>query len=180
MESLEQTKAPPSNHLGELKMDSILTRATLSGQPVVFLLDTLNMEKGSISMWPVNEAEPHTVNLDTYRNTRPVPDALEEQMINQYQQKFQPKGGVILRKRLYKDREQAARMATASHASVNVPHEPILHSVSNLHQQQREASPEAATKPRMTLEQWDKAAFVDRVMNAFTVALGAALKEAMK
>lgn len=162
---------------------SIITRRTFGNQAAVFLLDSLNIPAQTIQMWnPETNDEPQVVSLDSYRNTKPTSDADEEFMVRRFTEHFKPSNGVILRRRLYKDKDKAAQIATSSHTSV-----PVLHSVSNLQAQQRESSPQAAAeaaKPRLTMQEWEKRVLVESMINAATKAFAASMQaimaEAMK
>lgn len=169
---------------------SILARVTLANEPAVFLLDSLNTVTNEIKLWNVNDEEPRTVDLSAYRNTRPASDAQEAQMVEAYRAKFQPSGGIILRRRLFKENP----ITTGKHI---VPKEQqehnVLESSENKAAQQREAAPQpakesekqpqlasTATPPLVGLQQWEKMLLAEQITNHFAVAFAKAREEAIR
>jgi hypothetical protein len=164
---------------------SILARVTLANEPAVFLLDSLNTVTNEIKLWNVNDDEPRTVDLSAYRNTRPASDAQEAQMVEAYRAKFQPPGGIILRRRLFKENPST----TGKHI---VPKEqpttvPFVDSKENKDAHKREASPEAAKEAhkndvvqQVGLQQWEKMLLAEQITNHFAVAFAQAREHAIR
>ena len=83
-------------------MESIIARVDSTNQPVVFLLDTLNSEKGTIKAWRnMDEKAVSEMTMDYYKTTRALSDTDEAMLARKYSAKFNVKDGIILRRRLY-------------------------------------------------------------------------------
>ena len=164
---------------------SILARVTLANEPAVFLLDSLNTLENTIQLWNVNDEAPRTVDLSAYRNTRPASDAQEAQMVEAYRARFSPPGGIILRRRLFKENPST----TGKHI---VPKEqpttvPFVDSKENKDAQKRESSPEAAKEAatklaqvshqQVGLQQWEKMLLAEKITNHFAVAFAKARED---
>lgn len=83
-------------------MDQLICRFDSTSRPVVFLLDTLNSEKGTIQAWRnMDTKNIDSVSMDYYKTTRALSDTDEAALARKYSDKFNIKDGIILRRRLY-------------------------------------------------------------------------------
>lgn len=83
-------------------MESIIARVDSTNRPVVFLLDTLDSDKGMIKAWRNMETKNiDLVSMDYYKTTRALSDTDEAALARKYSDKFAIKDGIILRRRLY-------------------------------------------------------------------------------
>ena len=84
-------------------MKSIICRSDSARNHVVFLLDTLDTTKDTISVWRnYGDAKLDTVTLEYYRTTLPLSDSEETTLVRKFTDVFKITEGVILRRRLYK------------------------------------------------------------------------------
>lgn len=87
-----------------IKHFPIIIRKLSDGEKVVFLLDTLDVEKDKICMWPASSEDDTVfpVNLEAYRNSVSVSDEEEQSLMKRFGDVHNIQFGLQLRKRLYK------------------------------------------------------------------------------
>lgn len=137
----------------------IIIRQLKDGSKCVFILDTLDLEQNTISMWPVdsNSTETFKVALDAYRSSTGVTDTEETRIMEQFAQMNNIQFGLVLRKRLFK----------VNPAHVKAHEEAI----NNMRRRSTDTQPAEATL--------DKEALVEKLTKAFATSFALALKEIM-
>lgn len=89
-------------------MNTIIVRQA-ENKPVVFLLDTLDMEHGTIQAWhPDTDETPVESTLSEYKSTRAVAEIDEKQVADQYVKRF---GMASIRRKLYKHTPALVQMS---------------------------------------------------------------------
>lgn len=162
---------------------SILVRRDSANLPAVFLLDTLDIDRGEISVWDAEPThQPRPVPLSFYRQTRPTSDADESVLVRAFQDTFSPPGGIVLRRRLWK--------VSPDHANYVAPAKPVQPVTQSLAKplntvQQEPPKPHIVAKDvRAVTEMYDKAAIIEKMTaafaNSFAKAVSEAVREAMK
>jgi hypothetical protein len=83
-------------------MKSIICRQDGTRNPVVFLLDTLNKEAGTMKAWrDRKESKLETVSLDFYKATKTLSEVDESRLAAQFIEIFGADDGIILRRKMY-------------------------------------------------------------------------------
>lgn len=158
---------------------SIIVRK-LNNTPAVFVLSGLDLDRNVIPMWDGTSNEPTVVSLQMYKDSKPARDDETDMWAARFRERFLPTGMVQIRSRIAKD--MAKMYADHAKQKENQPHQPegnILQSPANIAAQQREASPEEATKPRLTMQEWEKRVLIERMTNAATKAFSEAMTSMM-
>lgn len=140
----------------------IIIRQLKDGSKCVFILDTLDLEHNTISMWPVdsNSTETFKVALDAYRSSTGVTDSEETRIMEQFAQMNNIQFGLVLRKRLFK--------VNPAHVKA---HEEVMNNMREPQSFHRRSTDIPAPKP------FDKQEFAEKLMKAFAVALAEAMKD---
>lgn len=140
----------------------IIIRQLKDGSKCVFILDSLDLDNHTISMWPVdsNSTETFKVSLDAYKISTGVTDSEEARIMEQFATMNNIQFGLVLRKRLFK--------VNPAHVKA---HEEVMSNMRESHQMRRRATDEPA--PAL----FDKEAFAEKLMKAFAVALVEAMKD---
>ena len=98
-------------------MRQIICRLDSTNSPVVFLLDTLNSDAGTIKAWRnFDTAKEEEVTMDYYKTTRALSDTDEAALARKYASKFNVKDGIILRRRLYWKKPMSDSAAKDNHS----------------------------------------------------------------
>lgn len=140
----------------------IIIRQLKDGSKCVFILDTLDLDNHTISMWPVdsNSTETFKVSLDAYRSSTGVSDSEEARIMEQFATMNNIQFGLVLRKRLFK--------VNPAHVKA---HEEAINNMREPQEMRRRATDVPAPKP------FDKQAFAEKLMKTFAVALAEALQD---
>ena len=143
-------------------MKSIICRADSARNHIVFLLDTLDTTKDTISVWRnYGDAKLDTVTLEYYRTTLPLSDSEETTLVRKFTDVFKITEGVILRRRLYKVSPSFQAVATSIAGAHAVP-APMQHV---------EIVPHPAPAP-YSLSDADRQAIAAIVINSIKHAFG--------
>ena len=169
-----------------MNASSILVRRDRSNLPAIFLLDSLDVSKGQISVWHGDPSEqPHVADLSYYRATAPTSDADEASLIDAYRKAFNPPGGIVLRRRLFKvNPDHPSYVPPAKQAEKPAP-VTLVNSQGNKSAQQRESSPQEASKHPVQAAQHsplgdiEKVLLVERITHAFATSFAKAMSEAI-
>lgn len=97
-------------------MKSIICRTDSTKTPVVFLLDTLDSDKGTINIWIDFESNNEVEStLEYYKSTKAMTDLEETALAKKFVEKFGVKDGILLRRRLYWKAPDSAANANHMH-----------------------------------------------------------------
>lgn len=132
----------------------IIIRELKDGTKCVFILNSLDMEKQTLEMWPANSNsnETYTVSKEAYDSSKSVPDADETIIMDQFAKINNITYGLVLRKRLFKV-------------------SPHHHSVAKL------ATSTLRRATDIKPETFDKEAFIEKMILAVSTALREAIKD---